>query len=331
MTDWYLLLAPIAVLAVLLLFRFVGCGASITNAPDPYFLTVLADAPVAFFRLQELPITTVAKNAVGTPDGTIGFAPFDAGDPNWRSTAGTAPGYVLGASDPLLEQTDTDSCAIRFNGGYVSVPTNVAPLENLPEFTVEMLLLPEWDVAFALGNYFCALESAEFIPIPNQPPPQQKNAGFGIYAGPDDPNNPASPYMWQFWMGAGQGGFQRLSPKPYVDSPGNPATNPGPIVQPEPTYLAVTFSQTQGQAFLYVYTPNQDIDYTTYELTPVADLEASKLLTIGLTFQGPLFAPFSGPTLLYPFQGLIGDVAIYDRVLDESTLRNHVINAFFNI
>ena len=25
MTDWYFLLAPIAVLAVLLLFRFVGC------------------------------------------------------------------------------------------------------------------------------------------------------------------------------------------------------------------------------------------------------------------------------------------------------------------
>jgi len=329
MTHWYFLLAPIAVLAVLLLFRFVGCHATISDAPDPYANVVLSDAPVAFFRLQEV-LGNIAKNAAGTPDGDIGFASFDAGDPNWRSTAGVAPGYVLGATDSLLEQTDPGSSAIRFNGGYVSVDS-LAPLANLPEFTLEMLLLPEWDVAFALGNYFCALEAAEFIPIPNQPPPLQKNAGFGIYAGPDDPTNPASPYVWQFWMGAGQGGFQRLSPKPYVQSPGNPAPNPGPIVQPEPTYLAVTFSQTQGQAFLYVFTPSQDIDYTTYELTPVADLEASKLLTIGLTFQGPLFAPFFGPTLLYPFQGLIADVAIYDRVLDESTLRNHVINAFFNI
>ena len=330
MTDWYFLLAPIAVLAVLLLFRFVGC--TFQGTAGTYVENIEGDTPVAFFLLRETPGATVAKNEMGTPDGIIDSAPapIDAGDPNWHSTGVAHPGLDLGVTDPPLIQTDPSGAAIRFRGGSVQVSASVPPLNNLTEFTVEVLVHSEWDLISGLGNYYCVLESADFVPV-NAQPPQQKNAGFGIYAGPDNAGDPASQYFWQVWLGVGEDGFERFFPMPYVDVPGNPVSNPGPNVTAEPTYLAFTFSQSQGQAFLYVYTENRDIDYTTYPLNPLPYQQAANALSIGVTPQGPLYPPFLGATPLYPFEGLIGDVAIYDRVLDESTLRSHVIDAFYNI
>ena len=331
--DWYFLAAPVAVLVVLLLFRFVGCSFE-AGVFDQYQSTVLADSPVAYLQLREKPGATVAKNLIGPPDGTIGATvlPLDPGDPNWRSTAVAQPSITLNVTDPHLVQTSTpaDYSAPRFNGGFVEVPANVPPLNSLTEFTVEVLLHPEWDVEFALGKYYCVLESADVVQVSGNPQ-LQKNAGFGIYAGPDNFNDPTSPYIWQLWMGVGLDGFERLFPVlPYPQPPTNPVPNPGPVVQPEPTYLAVTFSTSLNQAVLYVFNPNRDLDYTTYALNPAGYLPASQSMFVGITPQGPLFQPFQGPTLLYPFKGLIGDVAIYDKVLDESTIRNHVINAFFN-
>src|ERR1017187_172219 len=188
MTDWYLLLTPIAVLAVLLLFRFVGCVCSLPLGPYNYIKTIENDGPVAFFLLRETPGATVAKNEMGTPDGIIDPTPppIDAGDPNWHSTGVAQPGLDLGVTDPLLIETDNSAanCAIRFRGGSVQVSASVPPLNNLTEFTVEVMVYPDWDVISGLGKYYCVLESADFVPV-NAQPPQQKNAGFGIYAGPD--------------------------------------------------------------------------------------------------------------------------------------------------
>src|ERR1017187_9456468 len=201
MTDWYLLLTPIAVLAVLLLFRFVGCGFSLPLGPYNYIKTIENDGPVAFFLLRETPGATVAKNEMGTPDGIIDPTPppIHAAEPNWHSTGVAHPGLDLGVTDPPLIQTDPSGAAIRFRGGSVQVSASVPPLNNLTEFTVEVLVHSEWDLISGLGNYYCVLESADFVPVGAQPPPQQKNAGFGIYAGPDNPGDPASQYFWQVW------------------------------------------------------------------------------------------------------------------------------------
>ena len=331
MIDWYFLLAPVAVLAVLLLFHFIGCN---FGGPPGGYETFARNNAVAYIRLREKPGDTVAKNEIGAPDGTFGTAPapLEAGEPTWLSTRVDVPGFDLGVTDPRLLQTDSSSSAIRVDGGFVQVPANVPPLDNLTEFTLEVLVHPEWDVVFKRGKYYCVLESADFITMPGLPPPVQKNAGFGIYAGPET-LDPTSPYVWQFWMGVGSG-FRPSSPKPFTPVPKNPVPNPGPIVRPEPTYLAVTFSKSQQLAFLYVYTPeHHDMDYTTYELFPLTSyVPASKDLFIGIAPEGPLFPPPSGsPVTLYPFKGLIGEVAIYDKVLTESQLRNHVIDAFHNI
>jgi hypothetical protein len=336
MTDWYFLLMPIAVLAVLLLFRFVGCHFDPRiETVGNYAKDVKDDSPFAYFRLREKPGDTVANNEIGgqAQRGLFETAqpPLDAGEPTWLSTEVANPHFDLGVTDPHLVQTDSSSdySAIRVDGGFVHVPANL--IDNLTDFTLEVLVHPEWDVEFQLGKYYCVLESAALKSIPGLPPPLQKNAGFGIYAGPDT-FDPTSPYVWQFWMGVGADGFERLIPKSFTQPPTNPVPNPGPIVQPEPTYLAITFSQSQSQAFLYVFTPNKDIDYTTYELNTLPYEPATQDLFIGIAREGPLFSPFPGsPVLLYPFKGLIGELAIYDRVLTESQLRNHVIDAFFNI
>src|ERR1039458_508160 len=168
MTDWYFLLAPIAVLAVLLLFRFVGCGFQ-PGGGENYLGTVKGDAPVAFFLLREAPGATVAKNEMGAQDGIVDSAPLpiDAGDPNWHSTGVAHPSLDLGVIDPPLVETDTTaaSCAIRFRGGSVQVSASVPPLNSLTEFTVEVMVYPEWDVISGLGKYYCVLESADFVPI----------------------------------------------------------------------------------------------------------------------------------------------------------------------
>src|SRR5262249_13926379 len=162
--DWYFLLAPVVVLALLLLFHFVGCSFDPRiETVGNYAKAVLADSPVAYFRLREKPGDAVAKNEFGgqAQSGLFGTThpPLDAGEPSWRSTEVAQPHFDLGVTDPHLVQTDSSSdySAIRVDGGHVHVPGKVPPLDNLTEFTLEVLVNPEWDVAFQRGKYYCVL------------------------------------------------------------------------------------------------------------------------------------------------------------------------------
>src|SRR4029434_9200095 len=81
MTGWYLVLAPLAVLAVLVLFRFIGC-ASLLDIEDVRYIhgpsrpdsakTVLSDNPVSYWRLQE-------KQGSQPPSPTVPNAPVSGG------------------------------------------------------------------------------------------------------------------------------------------------------------------------------------------------------------------------------------------------------------
>ena len=250
MTHWYFVLAPLVVLAVMSLLRFRGCGFHPSQA-DGYGTAVGDDSPVAWFRLEDAPGSTVAKNAAGSEDGAYGTAPspLSAGQPTWHSPAVPATSLTLGINDPdlvLLEHEDPYDFSIRVEGAFVQVPADVPALQDLTEFTLEALVYPDWD-AGTLGNYYCVLELAGLAPgVP------QKSAGFGLYAGPSDTQNPNSPYSWQVWMGNGSG-FQRLEEKKPYNPPDPANLGPGPCQKDQATYLAFTFSQSQGQAFLYLY------------------------------------------------------------------------------
>jgi hypothetical protein len=82
MTEWSILLAPLAVFIVLLLFRFVGCASILgvddwhyeqgPSGPD-YAKTVLSDSPVSYWRLQE------KKSAEPSPGPTAPSTPVSGG------------------------------------------------------------------------------------------------------------------------------------------------------------------------------------------------------------------------------------------------------------
>jgi hypothetical protein len=298
---------------------------------------VQADGPIAWFRLEETSGTTAA-NAAGSPNGTYGTAPspLSAGKAPWLSAAVAPTSLTLGISDPKLVPQENQNpyyFSIAVAGAYVQVPADAASLQNLTEFTVEGLVYPNWDTT-VLGNYYCVLELAAQIPPPS-PPLALKSQGFGLYAGPSDPTNPTtSAYAWQVWMGNGTS-FQLLQPMPFVNDPGNPNPNPGPNVeQGQVTYLAFTYSNSQGQAFLYLYTSDRDLDYVAYQLNvnpyvPVTSAANTQGLHIGLTSEGPLFDPAEIVPFLYPFIGQMCNIAIYNKVLTQDTLRNHATVAFY--
>ena len=67
---------------------------------------------------------------------------------------------------------------------------------NPPQFTLEAWVFPQFD-GDPLGNFYCLCETG--APSTGK----QKTEGFGLYAGPEDPTDPTSPYEWQIWMGDG--------------------------------------------------------------------------------------------------------------------------------
>jgi len=326
--HWYYLLLPLVVLAVMSLLRFRGCSFDPVQA---YSDLIRGDHPAAWFPLEESSGPTAA-NAAGPPDGTYGTAPspLSAGNPPWHSPPVASTSLTFGINNPNLvpaNPNDPADFSIGVQGAFVQVPADAASLQNLTEFTLEGLVYPDWDTT-VLGNYYCVLELGARVP-----PATLKNQGFGLYAGPSDTTNPNSSYSWQVWMGNGTS-FQRLEEvKPYTPN----GSNPGPNVEKDQvTYLAFTYSQSQGQAFLYLYTSDRDLDQVAYELifapyTPVASAANTQGLHIGLTAEGPLFqpAPPAVVPFLYPFIGQMCNIAIYNRVLTQDTLRHHATVAFF--
>ena len=212
--------------------------------------------------------------------------------------------------------------SLRVQGGFVRIPS-VGPL-NPPEFTLEALVSPEWDLNVS-GKYYCIIESSA---TGQQAPAQTKKVGYALYAGPDDPNYPNSPYHYQLWVGTGAAFVRLAEQKPYSK---DPAKNPGPRVVPEPTYVAATLEGTQP--VLYVYVPGRHFDYVKYELNPAAysaALAPNLDLFIGITGEfRALFAPFPGPNRrMYPFSGRLAEVAVYDKALKEDRIRLHATAAF---
>ena len=118
------------------------------------------DIACAIASFQPQVSTGTAKNEVaGSPDGEFAkvSAPLDAGLPSWLSSAVTTAVLDVGVADPPpIEPTREAITSFRLNGGFVRVPFRA--ILNPPQFTVEMLVLPEWPLAD--GKFHCVLESS---------------------------------------------------------------------------------------------------------------------------------------------------------------------------
>lgn len=137
MIEWTVLLTPLVVLPIVLLFRFVGCGTTLSQPvteqfaqPVDYPKYILGDNPpgadavpfpqppfqpkkanvIAYWRLVEPGLDPgVAADQAGFQDG--GFKESTSGD--------TTPGEFA-SGQPLLDSAPTDICRF-FNGGFVFI------------------------------------------------------------------------------------------------------------------------------------------------------------------------------------------------------------------
>lgn len=344
----HFVITPLAVLGLMSLYRFIGCesfGAAApqftyettpTGEPD-YPATILkekngtaSNVVVAYWRLGESAATPIpggtAKDETGVHNGTYTKPSNPLGaDAQHLSAASNPIKLELGVTPGMLG-TQPSATSIRVDGGHIVVPWSATL--NPAQFTLEAFVLPEWDLVAmnARGRYHCILESSNSPPA--NPANQRKKVGFGLYAGPDDPSNPTSPYRWQGWVGTGTEFKQLKEKKPYAHN----GSNAGPLVEALPTYIALTFDGTTFT--LYVFTQDRDIDHVKYVLEPQPYSPNTSGpgadLSIGIVgARRPMVAPFPGPNRpLYAFDGKIQEVAIYSAGLSEERISSHIAASF---
>jgi hypothetical protein len=219
-----LLLGALAVLLSLLLFGFVGCGLDeFGTGPSADYPTTIQQTPglVAYWRLGEPASTPVAVIGNPAPPGDVAFSANNPGNPNdpsnpfngayftlnpavsdtQRHSNKTPGNLALGVKPGILELLPAATC-MQVNGGFVRVP--FSPALNPQAFTLDA-----WVVPFDEG----------FGP---------RSSGWGLYIGPQDPNDPPSgPYFWQVWMVDSSNQFRQV------------ATSTVPVVSNRPFYVVL--------------------------------------------------------------------------------------------
>jgi hypothetical protein len=321
MIDWYVLLVPAAVLAVLLLLQFAGCSFQhgLEMVSQLYPDDVVQDGPLVYYRMQEQPGVTVAADEMAHVAGLYGVSPSPLNDPAFLSLPIASPTQQMGALSVMPK--DPNDLSVYFNGSFVSTQGQGA-IGDLSVFSLEALVHPEWDLINE-RDFYCVIDLSNFVSGLGAPGPG-RNAGFAVYAGPDNPNDPGSPMCWQLWIGTGNE-FARANP---VDG------SPGPLVLQEDTYVAVLFDT--GAASLWAYTMNADLGSVKVPVIrrPYVQAQdptpANLALRVGLSGDNSaLIPPFPGPAnFIYPFVGRIAEVAVYNKVLDEGRIMSHIMNAF---
>ena len=307
----YLILTPLLVLAVVLLFGFVGCtsfGASSSAATGAdYPSTIKKETSlVGYWRLGEPASTAIAppppggiaKDEQGThPGHYFHFQPAPGADTKRHSFSNPAV-INLGQKPGLLEKEASETC-VEFNGGWVDMGFDA--VLNPPQFTLEAWVFPQLD-GDPLGNFYCLCETG--APATGK----QKTEGFGLYAGPGDPTNPTSPYEWQIWMGDGTN-FTKVA-----NSLPSPAA-----VKSQLTYVVLTYDGSN--VLLFVYIPNTGQELSNNSVAPLqGKFTGYKPATTGSLVVGAgrnLFpaVPGAAPKMLYAFHGKIQEVALYNKAL----------------
>ena len=172
---------PIAILGLVLLLGFVGCGLPVGGLPGggSPFDDIVNGIPslVAFWHLDEEGGAT-AKDSKDGHDGGYQSLQLEADDP-LQSAA--APG-TLQFGQPSLISGEPGKHSIRVNGGWVEVPHT--PDLNTPQFTVQLLVRTAWTAADTRA-FRCVFSNED----------GSAKTGFGLYA---NPNN-----SWEAWIGDG--------------------------------------------------------------------------------------------------------------------------------
>jgi Concanavalin A-like lectin/glucanases superfamily len=335
MSASLVVLLPIILLGIVGLFCFVGCGLDVSGTGLPVFTkysdtTVLANpAVVAYWPLAEtgdnLPAADRAPNPVNgqyidqvtlpaiypwpqySVQNTPGPDVLSAAAPG--SIAFAQPGIVGGdAVQPVNDPNVRTPCMV-VNGCYVNVPFN--PKINPPtSFTVEAWVRVDWDKN-ATSAWRFVLDARDFDPC----------KGFGILARADD--NQPGVYHWQVIIGNGGNGSAGFSTATSDD----PAiTLNDPSLPAGITYhLAVTYDGPSKTLILYVDGEQRGpkanpVTYAANTARPLWIGAAAPYVPLRPQAPGVVASP------LFPFEGAIQDVAIYNAALASDVILTHYHN-----
>jgi hypothetical protein len=294
---------PVMLLTVVLLSCFVGCGFQTSGIPaPPYQKTVTGTGGLAaFWPLDETSGTTAHDISGNQFDGAYTAGPnVTAYNPALQSdkAPGTftlnqsniVPGDTVGGTGTAL-----NPCA-AFDGGFVRVPWQKA-LNDLSQFTIEAWVVPNWALADAQSN-----PSSRVVVASSSSGAFQ---GFAIYA--------STANLWSASLGNGSQNVIATTP------------NSQTIVQGSIFFLVVTFD---GSTLTLWVNPADTTQPPSGQATTASNLvPVPSPIPLYIGMGAPdLDSQASSPTTrIWPFNGLIQDVAIYEVVLDNTTIQNHFL------
>lgn len=312
MDGWLLVLTPLALLLIVGLFRFVGCQFDSGGTPGGGFVG-LGSFNYGDTIREELDLVSYWRlNDAGCGDGDAVRDEKEANPGRFRRAtlaaddsllSPAAPG-TLQCSQPGLLQGSADDAidaSIDVNGGYVRVSFS-ADL-NPAHFSVEAWVRPEWP-ATETGVFRCIVASRD--------DPGNAARGYILHAGPevefDDDGGMQildETTRWQAWVGGGTRWRAVVSKTP--------------VVRGQVTYLCATFDGTTLTLFAANESMDLDAlpDFGTVPYSP----NPGKPLYIGM---GATERDVPDPGPLYPFKGLIQEVAVYRAALTGATVQKHI-------
>jgi hypothetical protein len=289
MTASLVVLLPLALLAIVALACFVGCGLSTTGTKQitdyqQYQNTVTTtNGLVAYWPLNDTSGTTAVDLGPNHFDGTYTVGPTGGFTLNQKN---------LVAGDTVNNDQTTPSPSVLFGGGYVNIPWQAAlgppqPMTPPLQFTLEAWVIPNW----AQGDpSLRAIVSFASVPAD----------GFALFASND---------LWNAAVGDGT--------TEVAVSPGNNQT----IVQGSLYFLVMTYDGGTGELSLWINPADtsKGPDAKSPPMTGFLQQPSSIPFFIGNGRPDM-------PTPQFPFIGWIQDVAFYNTVLDNTTIETHYLN-----
>jgi hypothetical protein len=320
MTDWIIVVTPLLVLPIVLLFRFVGCGAPdelsdepVTEQvpagppryrdyilPDPEkpnrgtvkhaFVVPKADDVIAYWRLVD-GFGTVVIDEKGFQHGTYETVTSPIVEPPTSAEAGSqdanagAAGIVTLASASLIDSDPTKKGAAFF-GGYVLIQPR--PGLYTDEFTIEAWYSPGWGLN--VTGYEHTLFSAGAPAAASS-----GRTGFSVYADRDN--------RWRIRL-APAGEITLDKSAPFVD-----------LAVRKRTHIALTVRAEGSQKRVRLFVDGLDAGQALTGYVPPTE---SLFIAVADKPDASGLQPYR------PFIGTIQEVVLHRKALTSAEIENHV-------
>jgi hypothetical protein len=307
MSTTLFFLIPIGMLAVVWSLCFVGACLPTTGLPPgpatPYSNLVLGEQGIiAYWPLSDAKGSTQAKDLTGNGHDGIYTNPPDYPAMPTNSRVLNPPTANLGQSsivpgDAGTGNLNSNPAGVDFEGGYVSIPWNMTPATSvaLPQFTLEAWIQPGWtDMGFVAVVFGAATNTSNFVVFINEQNQLQATIGNGMM-------------------------LTTIPPNPTVT-----------IDPTNVTYIAVTGDADSGTIILFANAQDGSAMSQSIQNTGYVGVDQSQQATFfigaGDNVGTLRTMPKGTGAPEFPFQGLIQSVALYDKVLDSTTLQTHFAN-----